>query len=81
VPYGSGFGCRKSPDAWADDIKVALTQAQSQHLNWSELLDKLPALRYVLPADLRAILKRLREAYAIKALHDDDGYPAQIGHK
>jgi hypothetical protein len=45
------------------------------------LLDRFPALRYVLPADLRTVLALLKEKYAINTLNDEDGYPAQIGQR
>jgi hypothetical protein len=50
-------------------------------LDWSVLVERLSALRYVLPADLRAIVALLRSRHSIGTLNDSDGYPAQIGKK
>jgi hypothetical protein len=79
IPFGSGFGCRKDPDAWAQDITREFKSRRVSHLNWSALMQKLPALRYVLPADLRTIISTLKEKHKIKTLNDDDGFPFQIG--
>jgi predicted phosphodiesterase len=79
IPYGAGFGCRKNPESWAEEIAVEFARAASSHMEWSALMVRLPALRYVLPADLRMIVNLLREKHAIRTLNDDDGYPAQIG--
>lgn len=80
VPYRAGFGCRKHPDWWVDEINQRLSSAESDYLYWNDLLGNLPELRYVLPADLRAVLKKLRDLYSIKVVAED-GYPCQIGRK
>jgi len=79
IPFGSGFGCRKDPDAWADEIKSALHSNGAPHLNWSALVDVLPALRYVLPDDLRMIVTTLRSRHNVRTVNDDEGFPIQIG--
>jgi hypothetical protein len=81
VPFGAGFGCRKNPDAWATEINTEFVALGSNRTNWSELVQKLPALKYVLPADLRAILQTLRDKHSLKALSNDDGYPEELGRK
>lgn len=79
IPFGSGFGCRKDPNAWADEITSEFKSRKVSHLNWAALMQHLPALRYVLPADLRAIISALKDKHQIKTLNDDDGFPVQIG--
>jgi hypothetical protein len=81
VPFGAGFGCRKNPETWADEINTEFMQAATTHLEWSALLGRFRELQYVLPADLRAIIELLRSKYSIGTLNDGDGYPAQIGKK
>jgi predicted phosphodiesterase len=79
IPFGSGFGCRKDPDFWADEIKNEFNSLKLPHMNWSTLMQRLPALRYVLPADLRVIIDALRAKHKIRTLNDDEGFPVQIG--
>jgi len=79
IPFGSGFGCRKDPDVWANEISLEFKSRKVAYLNWATLMEHLPALRYVLPADLRGIIGALRDKHNIRTLKDDDGFPAQIG--
>ncbi len=79
IPFGSGFGCRKDPDVWAKEIKNEFESQKVTHLNWSTLSERLPALRYVLPSDLRQVVSELWRSHGIKTLTDDDGFPYQVG--
>lgn len=78
IPYGAGFGCRKDAEAWASEILTELRGTTVRRLNWNELLRRLPALRYVLPADLRTILKHLKNSTGVTIFYDDDGLPAEV---
>jgi len=79
IPFGSGFGCRKDPDAWAVEIKNEFLASKASHLDWPALMRKLPALKYVLPSDLRMVVAALKSKYNIRTVNDDDGFPFQIG--
>jgi hypothetical protein len=79
VPFGAGFGCRKHPDVWADEIKAEFARDRVSRMDWSVVVQRLPALQYVLPANLRSVIEILRDRHGIKTLKDDDGYPAEIG--
>lgn len=79
IPFGAGFGCRKQSDAWAKEIQHEIKQSGQPRVSWTWVVNQLPALRYVLPADLRAILQCLKEIHSIKTLRNDDGYPDELG--
>jgi len=81
IPFGAGFGCRKNPHTWANEINDVFKGLNLSHVNWSTITQSLPALRYVLPNDLRAIVTSLKETYQIKTLNDEEGFPAQIGQR
>jgi hypothetical protein len=79
IPFGAGFGCRKYPDTWAQEIDDEIKVSGESRVQWAWLTARLPALRYVLPADLRMILKSLKEKHSITNLKNDDGYPEELG--
>jgi hypothetical protein len=79
IPFGSGFGCRKDPDAWAHEIAVRFKAATANAMYWTTLTEQFPALTYVLPSDLRLIVFTLGKKHKITALNDENGFPVQIG--
>lgn len=79
IPFGAGFGCRKYPETWAQEICTELKSSGETRVEWKWMINRLPALQYVLPADLRMILTSLKDKHSIKNLKNDDGYPQELG--
>lgn len=79
IPHGCGFGCRKQPHIWADEIKKEIDASVAKRLTWNELTEKLPALRYVMPSDISKIENALVSNATLKISKNNFGFPDEVG--
>jgi hypothetical protein len=57
-PKDAGFGCKSQPSEMATRIETTL--ANNKFLEWSDMLEQIPDLRFVSIIDLRAIAEILK---------------------
>lgn len=78
LPHVGGFGKRLNGTQVASAIELALHGKKS--MDWDELEDSVPDVRYLLPEDLSFCKDRLRDNHGIQIL-EVDGVPVQVGWK
>jgi predicted phosphodiesterase len=72
LPHMTGFGYRATVTAIASRI-AALFSAKVPYLRWSELVNSLPELDYLLYTDIGAVLHHLKSVHAINSIRDSRG--------
>jgi len=68
IPHRCGFGCRLSADVIARQIST-IVKATKGAVNWEYVLDQIPPLSFVLPSEVRRIIRALPD-HGIKAYGD-----------
>ena len=52
---------------------------KSENVKWTDIVSKLPDLKYLLPSDLDQLVKRLRDDPTLIVEPDDEAPPLLIG--
>lgn len=79
LPSNSGMGCRvSSAKTFAKDLHAQLASQEEPYFNWPEVISLKPNLRYVLPSDLKQIVKELQNMGATVTF-DEHGNIFQVG--
>lgn len=79
IPFGSGFGCRLQPTMLATAIAKTLRETRRRVIPWEQFCGLLPTIRYVLPGDMAATIRVLRDQHNISLTFDEYGYPVELG--
>ena len=79
LPSRSGFGCRVNPHALA--ARIAAVIGTQRLMLWESVEEAIKELQFVIPKDITAIKKILRNNHQIELVIRDDGLPYQIGRK
>lgn len=79
LPSNSGMGCRiSSAKTFAKDLHDHLATQGAPYFNWPEVISLKPNLRYVLPNDLKQIVKELKNL-GTTVTFDEHGNISQVG--
>jgi predicted MPP superfamily phosphohydrolase len=76
-PYG-GFGYRGDITSLADNVEGVWRGSGGPWLKWSDVSDGVPAIKHLLPGDLRQLREKLQTRHGLKVL-EEEGQPAQLG--
>lgn len=77
LPAKFGFGCRDDPIVLTNKV-ASLVRKTGSTVDWSDVVDSIPKLKYVLPSDLRQIQDLLEENHDIYSVKDQ-GRIQQVG--
>jgi len=76
-PSEFGFGRQQPVNQIATDIQNAL--GTLSFMNWRDLTNKIVEINFLMPKELRHLIKVLEENHGITVLYDTLGLPYQIG--
>jgi hypothetical protein len=76
ISYLSGFGYRATSTLIAS--KIAALVNNSPFLRWKELVQSMPEVNFLIPADVDNVLNHLKSAYAIRATRDNYGAVSEL---
>lgn len=75
IPRSSGFGARPVTAPLANEVSIAVA---GRVTSWSDLVNVIPALPYLLPRDVYELCRELRSTHNLRVIFDQ-GAPVQIG--
>jgi predicted phosphodiesterase len=81
LPSYGGFGNRGDKIAIVNSIEAYVNGRGEPWVKWEEIIRDLPGLKYLLPNDLDAVIKRLEVDRKFSVLRDSDAQPAQVAKK
>ena len=69
LPAEFGFGVRKEPLVLADEIAQVMSNSGAA-MPWKDILSSIPELQFLLPQDLREVIRLLRSHHALATALD-----------
>lgn len=75
LPPLCGFGTRANPILLARQIAKFV----DDRMRWSDLCEKMPVIRFLIPQDMEVLRKQLRDSYQLGIVEDRDGITREIG--
>lgn len=76
LSHRSGFGFKGSLPSLAQSIAAAFTPPV---MNWSQIRARKSEVKYLIPADVRALHDLLSKNHKLTIIYDHEGSPIQIG--
>lgn len=77
IPHRAGFGCRLHPDTIAHDIATHLGASPSPVLQWKEIEEAIPHVKFVPPKELSITINKLKSNHSVHVSWDDYDCPDQ----
>lgn len=79
LPSHGGFGNKDNVDSIAASIATFVKSKMEPWVTWEEVDVEFPKLKYLLPNNLTAVIRKLESRYHFTVTRNSDGSPAQIG--